>query len=358
MSAAPPPPLPQSTCSNAVGGATRRPSPPATANGVVSCSRTGSLCAAALLAVTHSLVVVFLEAHSGLGGAADSFAHRGRYSFDSGLPLFSELSPPPAELLPSGHCHCVYATLEERTSGGGGVTASRRALSRHKGGALSQTMDAVLSQWSVWDVVKAFYSRTVGAYIPAKVHLSRLLESCGLASLTHRTDWVRLFERHPEFEMVDVDTIAVLHKALSDLRRQFEAPNRHTCLALLFFTSYGGSGKSRTCGKLVTLVSRVRRSVAAGARRATPHRPARAARPPCLPARLPARPPARPPSRGGRRAGGWASGRVGGRNGGDSCGVGGGGRGHTPAACGHQTRSGRPPATGVRVPCGEEEKGR
>lgn len=121
-------------------------------------------------------------------------------------------------------------------------------------------MDAVLSPWSVWDVVKAFYSRTVGAYIPAKVHLSRLLESCGLASLTHQTDWVRLFERHPEFEMVDVDTSAVLHKALSDLRRQFEAPNRrHTRLALLFFTSYGGSGKSRTCGKLATLVSRVRR---------------------------------------------------------------------------------------------------
>lgn len=136
MSAAPPPPSPQSTCSDAVGGATRRPSLPTTADGVVTCSCTGSLCAAALLAVTHGLLVVLLEAHSGLGGAADSFAHRGRYSFDSGLPLFSELSPPPTALLPSGHCHCVYAALDERTSGGGAVTASRRALSRHKGGAL------------------------------------------------------------------------------------------------------------------------------------------------------------------------------------------------------------------------------
>lgn len=108
-------------------------------------------------------------------------------------------------------------------------------------------------------MVKTFYSRTVGAYMPAKVHLSRLLESCGLAPLTHQTDWVRLFERHPEFEVVDVDTTAVLHQALSDLRRHFESLNGRTRQALLFFTSYGGSGKSRTCGKLATLVSRVRR---------------------------------------------------------------------------------------------------
>ncbi|KAK1861735.1 hypothetical protein I4F81_004315 [Pyropia yezoensis] len=120
-------------------------------------------------------------------------------------------------------------------------------------------MDAVLRPWSVWDMVKTFYSRTVGAYIPAKVHLSRLLESCGLAPLTHQTDWVGLFERHPDFEMVDVDTTAVLHQALSDLRRHFESLNGRTRQALPFFTSYGGSGKSRTCGKLASLVSRVRR---------------------------------------------------------------------------------------------------
>lgn len=183
----------------------------------------------------------------------------GGYSFDSGLPLCSEQSPPPAAALPSGRCRRMYAALDERASGGGAVTASRRALSRHKEGALLQTMDAVLSPRSVWDVVKAYYNHTVGAYISAEVHLSRLLESCGLASLTHQTDWVRLFERHPEFEVVDVDTSAVLYQALSDLRRHFEAPYRSARLALLFFTSYGGSGKSRTCGKLATLVSRVRR---------------------------------------------------------------------------------------------------
>lgn len=102
------------------------------------------MCAATLLAITHGHLVFFLAAYFGLGGAAYSCARRVGYSFDSGLPLFSELSQPPAAALPSGHFHCVYVALDERASGGGAVTASRRALSGHKRGALSQRMDVVL----------------------------------------------------------------------------------------------------------------------------------------------------------------------------------------------------------------------
>lgn len=87
-------------------------------------------------------MVVFLEAHSGLGGTADSFACCIGCSFDSGLLLFLELSPPP---VPSGRCHCVYVALDEHASGVGAVFASRRTLSGHKGGALLQTIGAALS---------------------------------------------------------------------------------------------------------------------------------------------------------------------------------------------------------------------
>lgn len=79
-----------------------------------------------------------------------------------------------------------------------------------------------------------------------------LVSSCGRRQPRQQPAWVKLFERHPEDEVVDLDTTLVVCQALRFLcGLHLEADNRRL---MTYFTSFPGSGKSRLCSKIAEFV--------------------------------------------------------------------------------------------------------
>lgn len=85
-----------------------------------------------------------------------------------------------------------------------------------------------------------------------------VLAVCFRSTVAVQTEWVDLFERHPEYEVVDVDTTEAICRALHSLCGYFLAPGTRARHELFYFTSFAGSGKSRFCGKFAQFVSLVR----------------------------------------------------------------------------------------------------
>lgn len=124
------------------------------------------------------------------------------------------------------------------------------------------------------DLVLRLGRRIVDVLTPESVHLARLLEDsgCGFSTPAAQPQWVRLFERHPDVKVVDYDTTDAICQALRKLRSVMTRPDGLARSPLLYFTSFGGSGKSRFCGRFGAFVTRLQQEdpAAAAALRATP----------------------------------------------------------------------------------------
>lgn len=105
--------------------------------------------------------------------------------------------------------------------------------------------------------VADFIDSSVAA-APRAEELARVLSRWCTSPLGTQTAWLLLFERHPNYEVVNVDTTDAVCQALHTLRGKFIAQGTIARLELLYFSSFAGSGKSRFCGKMAEFVSRVR----------------------------------------------------------------------------------------------------
>lgn len=96
--------------------------------------------------------------------------------------------------------------------------------------------------------------------MPGAEELARVVSRWCTSPSETQTAWRLLFERHPNYEVVNVDTTDAVCRALHTLRGKFIAQGTNARLELLYFSSFAGSGKSRFCGKMAEFVSRVRLS--------------------------------------------------------------------------------------------------
>jgi len=109
------------------------------------------------------------------------------------------------------------------------------------------------------DFVFGLWRRVAGAITQA--HLTLLIAVCGEHVPGRQQAWDKLFERHPEDEVLDIDTTPTVCQAVSTLWSTFVANDGRR--PLMFFTSFAGSGKSRLCGKFGTFVEQLRHGDAA-----------------------------------------------------------------------------------------------
>lgn len=98
-----------------------------------------------------------------------------------------------------------------------------------------------------------------------------LVASCRRRQPRQQTAWDKLFERHPEDEVVDIDTTSVVCQALHYLfGLHLEADRRRR---MTYFTSFPGSGKSRLCSKIGEFVDLLRNKDPAAAAAMKQHIP-------------------------------------------------------------------------------------
>lgn len=90
----------------------------------------------------------------------------------------------------------------------------------------------------------------------AQGHVLDLIASCSDRNPEEEPAWVKLFERHPEDEVVAFDSTSDICSMLHTLRVARMTASRRR--PLMYFTSFPGSGKSRLCGKLAEFVHLLR----------------------------------------------------------------------------------------------------
>jgi len=105
--------------------------------------------------------------------------------------------------------------------------------------------------------------------------VSVLVASCGKKQPQEPPVWVKLFERHPEDEVTNVDTTWVVCQALYFIFQLHMQGDRRRPLS--YFTSFPGSGKSRLCGKVAEMVYLLRSGDPAAAAAMEQHIPEQSA---------------------------------------------------------------------------------